>query len=294
LSAEEELAAMDKTIKIAGVQMEPKIREKSRNLDKCLNNIQSEATKGAQLIVFPEACLTGYIFHDLKEAAAEAETVPGPSTDRIIETCRRLNVLSVFGLIEEEQDKYYNSSVIVGPKGLIGKYRKLHLPFVGMDRFLNHGNLPLQVFDTDIGKIGLGICYDLEFPEHGRILSILGAEIVVVITNWPQGVEFAPEHLIHARVIENRVYYMAINRVGEERGVKFFGLSKILDPSNKILAEGKPYQEDTLRTEVTPVLARRKHIVTKAGEIETDWSRDRRPELYGIIGQPLADKSRIR
>ena len=128
-----------------------------------------------------------------------------------------------------------------------------------MDRFLNHSDLPLHVFDTDLGKIGLGICYDLEFPEHARILSLLGAKSIVIITNRPQGVEFAPEHLVHARVIENRVYFVAINRVSEERGVKFFGRSKIVDLLNGVLAEGKPYRQDILEAEITPAQARRKH-----------------------------------
>jgi 5-aminopentanamidase len=285
---------MDKMVKIAGIQMNPVILAKPHNLEQCLQNIQSEAGKGAHLIVFPEASLTGYIFRDLKEAVTEAETVPGFSTDSIGEACRSFNVHSIFGLIEEDHGKYYNTSVLMGPLGLIGKYRKLHLPFVGMDRFLSHGNLPLQAFDTEIGKIGLGICYDLDFPEHGRILSILGAEIIVMITNWPQGVEMAPEHLIHARAIENHVCYVAVNRVGEERGVRFFGRSKIVDASNHLLAEGKLYHQDILRAEITPASARNKYIVTKPGEMEIDRCRDRRPELYGVVTQPLADKSRIR
>ncbi len=285
---------MDETIKVSGIQMEPRILEKSHNLDRVLKHIRTEALLGAHLVIFPEASLTGYIFRDLAEAALVAETVPGPSTNRVTEACRNLNVFAVFGLIEEEQGKYYNTSVLVGPTGFIGKYRKLHLPFVGMDRFLNHGNLPLQVFNTEIGKIGLGICYDLDFPEHGRVLSLLGAEIIIMITNWPEGVEFAPEHLIHVRAIENRVYCLAINRVGEERGVKFFGRSKIVDPSSRILAEGKLYQEDILRTEITPALARSKYVVTKRDEMEIDCQRDRRPEFYAKITDPLEDKSRIR
>jgi 5-aminopentanamidase len=285
---------MEEAIRLAGVQMNPRILDKARNLDLILRHIRTESLLGAHLVIFPEAALTGYIFHDKNEAASVAETVPGPSTDRIIEACRRLNVYVIFGLIEEEREKYYNTSVLMGPDGFIGKYRKLHLPFVGMDRFLNHGDLPLEVYNTDIGKIGLGICYDLDFPEHGRVLSILGAEIVVMITNWPQGVEFAPEHLIHVRAIENRVYFAAINRVGEERGVKFFGRSKIVDPSNKTLAEGKLYQEDILRVDVTPSSANNKYIVTRPGEMEIDCRGDRRPEFYGAVTQPLTDKSRIR
>lgn len=208
--------------------------------------------------------------------------------------CRELNVHVIVGLLEEDRDKHYNTAAFVGPFGLIGKYRKFHLPYVGIDRFINHGDLPLQVYDTDVGKIGMGICYDLDFPEHARVLALLGAEVIVIVTNWPEGIEFAPEHLVHARAIENRVYCFAVSRVGEERGVKFFGRSKFVDCLGRSIAEGKPYGEDILYAKINPTLAKEKHKVIVPGEFEVDIVKDRRPEFYGILTQPLADNSRIR
>lgn len=145
---------MDKTIKIAGIQMEPIILDKDRNLARCLELVKTVAKEGTRLIVFPEAALSGYVFSSLEEALPVVETIPGPSTEKIIDYCRELNVHVIAGLLEESKGKHYNTAVFMGPSGLIGKYRKFHLPYVGIDRFLNHGDLPLQVYDTDVGRIG--------------------------------------------------------------------------------------------------------------------------------------------
>lgn len=285
---------MDALIKIAGFQLEPVILDKKRNLESCLEKIKSAAKQGAQLIVFPEAALSGYVYSSLAEALPVVEPVPGPSTERILNYCRELNVHVIIGLIEEDRGKYYNTAAFVGPSGLIGKYRKLHLPYIGIDRFLNHGNLPLRVYDTDLGRIGLGICYDMSFPEHGRVLALLGAEVIVIITNWPESIEAAPRYIIYTRAIENHVHYLAVNRAGEERGVKFIGRSTFVDCSGKLVAEGKPYGEDVLYAGIEPALAREKYEVKIPGELEVDCLKDRRPEMYGVITDPLADTSRIR
>jgi predicted amidohydrolase len=150
------------------------------------------------------------------------------------------------------------------------------------------------VYNTNIGRIGLGICYDLDFPEHARALTLLGAEVIVTITNWPEGIEFIPEHMVPTRTRENCVYQIAVNRVGDERGVRFFGRSKIADYTGASMVEGRPYQEDILYAEIAPALARQKHQVIVPGELEIDTIRDRRPEFYGALVQPLDDTSCIR
>ena len=274
---------MDKKINVAGIQMEPVILDKNRNLARCLELINVAAGKGAKLIVLPEAALTGYVFSSLEEARSIAEPVPGPSTDIILNSCRKLNIYVAIGLIEKNRGKYYNTAVLLGPSGLIGKYRKLHLPCAGIDRFLNHGDLPLRVYDTDVGRIGLGICYDLDFPEHARVLALSGAEVIILITNWPEGIEFVPEHVVPTRARENHIYCVAVNRVGEERGIKFFGRSKFVDCSGASIAEGKPYEEDILYAEINPAQAKEKHQVIVKGELESNIIKDRRPEFYGIL-----------
>ena len=146
---------MEQKVKIAGVQMEPKILEKEHNLSRCLEMIQVTAKEGARLIVFPECALTGYCYSSLEEALPVAEPIIGPSIDKLIAACRELNVYVVLGLLERDGNKCYNVAVLLGPQGLVGKHRKLHLPYLGVDRFLNHGDLPLTVYETEVGRIGL-------------------------------------------------------------------------------------------------------------------------------------------
>lgn len=285
---------MEEKIKIAGVQMEPKIMEKEENLERCIELIRVAAKENAKLIVFPECALTGYCYSSLEEALPFAEQIPGPSTDTLTDTCRELNVYVVMGLLEIDGDKCFNSAILLGPQGLVGKYRKLHLPYLGVDRFLNHGDLPLTVYDTEVGRIGMGICFDVNFPEHSRVLALEGADIITLPTNWPEGVELTPEFVITTRALENIMFYVAINRVGEERGFKFFGGSRIAHCFGIPLAEGKKYEEDILYAEIEPARAREKHLVFRPGEFEVNVLNDRRPEFYGPINRPLDDTSRIR
>jgi predicted amidohydrolase len=283
---------MDEKVKVAGVQMEPKILEKERNLARCLELIRATAKEGARLIVFPECALTGYLFTSLDEALPMAEPILGPSTEKILAACHELNVYVVVGLLEKDGDKCYNAAALLGPQGLVAKYRKLHLPYLGVDRFVNHGDLPLTVYETEVGRIGMGICYDARFPEHARVLALQGADVIVVPTNLPELIKFDPGHIVLTRANENLVFFVNINRVGEERGFKFIGRSTIADFSSPMpLAQGKPYEEDILYADIEPARARQKHLVSIPGEFETNFVNDRRPEFYSIITQPLADTS---
>ena len=286
---------MVEKVKIAGAQMEPVILEKERNLSSCLDIIETAAGEGARLIVFPECALTGYFFSSMEEAVPVCETVPGPSTEEILAACRRLNVYAVVGMLEQDGDRYYNAAAFIGPSGLVGKHRKLHLPYLAVDRFVNHGNIPLTVYDTELGRIGLGVCYDLMFPEFSRVLALQGADIIVLPSNWPELFgELCPDYVLPVRALANLIYYAGINRVGEERGVKFFGRSKIAHWSGLALAEGEPYEEDIIYADIEPETAREKYQVVTPGEMEVDFTRDRRPEFYGPITRPLDDNPRIR
>ncbi len=284
---------MGENVKIAGGQMEPKILEKETTPARCLELIKVTAGRGARLIVFPECALTGYIFASLDEAIPVAEPIPGPSTDKLLAACRELNVYVVIGLLEKDGNKCYNTAALLGPWGLVGKHRKVHLPCVGIDRFVNHGDMPFTVYDTEVGRIGIGICYDGVFPEHARVLALQGAELVVLPTNWPEMTEGTPKYVVPTRAIENHIYYAAVNRIGEERGVKFFGRSRIAYWL-WVLADGKSHEEDILYAEIEPATARDKRAVAVPGEMEIDVIHDRRPEFYGLISRPQADASSIR
>ncbi len=270
-------------VKIAAVQIEPVIMRNRENLDKILLKTRTAASSGADLIVFPECALTGYVFSSREEAIPYMETIPGPSTDKLAACCRELGVHVVVGLIEIEGNKCFNAAVLLGPEGLVGKYRKNHLPFLGIDRFLDPGDGPFKVYKTPIGNIGIHICYDCNFPESARVMTLLGADILVLPTNWPEGRGKVAKHVVVARAYENKVHFVGVDRVGRERGTKFIGLSKIINAWGDTLAEADSDNEQIIYGEVSLAEARDKHIIFKAGEFEMDLLHDRRPELYGQI-----------
>jgi predicted amidohydrolase len=272
-----------RNVQVAGVQMDPKILEKEKNLSKCLEFLETAAKKSAEIIVFPECALTGYCFSSLEESFSVAEPVFGPSSRAIAALCRELNVYTIIGLIEKDGEKYYNTVVLIGPKGLIGKYRKLHLPFLGIDRFVDPGDQPLKVFETGVGRIGMNICFDIRMPESARVLTLLGAESIMLPTNWPKGADLVPKYVINARAYENRVNVIAVNRVGKERGFEFIGQSKIVDYSGKTLVEANSLEEEIIFATIDLDGARKKHIVLVPGEFELPLFKRRRPEFYGLL-----------
>jgi predicted amidohydrolase len=274
---------MKDKVKIAAVQMDPKLEKKEENLEKILLRAREAAGEGAELIVFPECALTGYVFNSRKEELASAETVPGPTTERLVSLCNELGVHVISGMLEVDNDHCFNVAVLVGPQGLVGKYRKAHLPFLGADRFLDHGDRLFQVYRTPVGNIGMHICYDCNFPEAARVMALQGADVLALPTNWPDSRDIIPRYVINTRAFENRVFMVAVDRVGTERGWSFIGMSKITTPSGDTLAEGSRESEEILYAEVSLAEARQKQRIIKPGEFELDCISDRRPELYGRL-----------
>lgn len=270
-------------VRVAGVQMDPKILEKEKNLSKCLEFLETAAKKNAEIIVFPECALTGYCFSSLEESFSVAESVFGPSSRAIASLCKELNVYTIIGFLERDGDKYYNSIALIGPNGVKGTYRKLHLPFLGIDRFVNPGDQPLKIFETEVGRIGMNICFDIRIPESARVLTLLGAESIMLPTNWPKGAELVPKYVINARAYENRVNVIAVNRVGKERGFEFIGQSKIVDYSGKTLAEANSLKEEIIFATIDLDGARKKRVIIVPGEFELPLFEGRRPEFYGIL-----------
>jgi len=278
---------MSDNIKIAAVQMEPKLMETEKNLETILSVVRKTAANHANLIVFPECSLTGYIFGSREEALSFAETIPGPSTEKIYSMCRELEAYVIFGLLEREGNRLFNAAAFVGPRGLIAGYRKNHLPFLGVDRFVDIGDRPFQVHKTPIGNIGIYICYDIVFPESSRVMTLMGADILALPTNFPQvRRETLSTYIVSARAIENRVHVVSADRVGSERGYSFAGLSKIVNASGNILALASPDKEEIIYGVVGLESARKKRLAVIPGEYEVNYIEDRRPELYGVITEP--------
>ena len=268
-------------IRVAGVQFSPKKLRKKDNLSEIIGYIKELARRKIQLTVFPECSLTGYALKE-SEVNALAETVPGPSTEEIQEVCRRESLHTVIGLIEKDGNKTYNTAVLVSPNGIEAKYRETHLPYQGVDKHVNQGQNTYMPLDTDIGKIGILICYDIFFPETVRALTLSEVELIVVLTNWAEGVEFYADHIVYTRAIENHVNIAAINRVGTEGNFRFYGKSSIIDPSGRILASASN-NVTTLIADINMDEPHRKRIVRIPGQWEVEILKDRRPELYSDL-----------
>jgi 5-aminopentanamidase len=278
------------TWRIAAVQMDCRLGDKSRNLDALRSRLREAAEHQARLVVFPECALTGYCYTSKAEAMPHAETLPGPATEVIADDCRRLGVWTVFGLLEVDTstDRLFNACALVGPHGEVHGYRKIHLPLLGVDRFTTPGDRPFAIHDLGGLRLGMNICYDGSFPEASRVLALLGADLVVLPTNWPVGA--AACALVGARALENHIYYAAVNRVGDERGFHFQGRSRIADCTGEFLVISDGDHEETLYTDVDPETARRKRVVKIPGEYETDRIGDRRPEMYAPVCEPAYAK----
>ena len=269
--------------KIACVQMDVAIGEVEANRRKIVDRVRAATDIGAQLVIFPECALTGYCFDSLEEASRFAEPVDGPSAQSIADACRETESFAIVGFIEKNGSTFYNAAMVVGPSGIVGSYRKVHLPFLGVDRFLKAGDRPFEILDLPFGKVGINICYDASFPEAARALKLLGAELIILPTNWPTGAWRTAEFIINTRACENHVHFAAVNRVGVERGWQFIGRSKVVDFNGDTQGEASRDREEILFAEVDLQEANNNKIVNVAGAYEIDRLADRRPEFYSSI-----------
>ena len=275
------------TWKIAAVQMDCILGEPVRNRDAMLASLREAAGQGARLAIFPECALTGYCFTSKAEAMPFAEPIPGPSTLAFIDACRELGIYAIVGMLELAGDHLYNVAVLLGPNGVVAVYRKVHLPFLGVDRFTTPGNRPFAVHAIGDLRVGMAICYDGSFPEVARCLMLRGADLIALPTNWPTGAFKSAQILVPARALENHVFYAAVNRVGTEAGFRFIGFSQIVNPYGEVKAVARSEGPEILYADIDPALARNKHLVNIPGEYEIHRTRDRRPDLYSPVAQPL-------
>jgi 5-aminopentanamidase len=262
-------------------QMAPELAQQERNREHCLALLEQAAAAGARLLVLPECAISGYMFASEAEGLENAEELPGPTSEAFERACARLQTHVVYGMLERHGDRLRNTAVLIGPDGLVGSYRKTHLPFLGVDRFTEPGD-ELPVFDTPLARIGLEICYDLRFGEVTRTLALKGAELVALPTNYPVAARIQTEVNTVARAAESRVFLLCANRVGSERDARFGGWSQIVDPHGKRLAEAGASEETLLVADLDLAQAREKGDAIPGG-VEFDLLRDRRPELYGAL-----------
>jgi predicted amidohydrolase len=228
---------------------------------------------GAALLVLPELFLTGY---NIGAAAlnALAEKVDGPSAARAGEIARACGLAVLYGYPERGADgKLYNSALLLGPDGeRLANYRKTHL--FGADERATYtpGDEPFVLADVGGMRVGILICYDVEFPELTRGLALRGAELVAVPTAQMKPYEFVPEAMLRTRAFENQIFMMYANRCGSEPPLDYVGASCIVAPDGSDLARAG--LEEALLVADLDMAAMAE---SRAGNT---YLRDRRPELY--------------
>ncbi|AMV35543.1 (R)-stereoselective amidase [Pirellula sp. SH-Sr6A] len=273
--------------RVSGIQTNVSFADTQANLARMLDWLQKDEVAASDLIVFPECMLSGYCFSSYDEAWPHAQSIPGPATDAIGDWCRQTGKFVAFGMLERGADgKLYNSCPLVGPNGVVDCYRKIHLPYLGVDRFTSMGQQPYRSFDAGGLRVGVHICYDGSFPESSRCLALEGADLLILPTNWPPGADTFAKYLPNARALENNVYFVSVNRVGTERGFRFIGQSRFCDPNGNPLADAPHEDECVLTAEIDLSKARNKRLVRVPREHVIDRWADRRPEAYGAITRP--------
>jgi deaminated glutathione amidase len=263
-------------MKIAIAQLTPGA-DKSANLDKARDYIAAAKARGADLILIPELYMAYLPAGSTVSKADVAEPLDGPFVTGLAEAARENAIHVICGVIESkpgETARAYNTTVFFDRAGkLLQVYRKTHL----YDAFARKesdtiipGAEPVQVVDTEFGKVGVFVCYELRFPEIARKLAVEGADILFLPTAWVAGA-MKEDHLhtlLRARAIENTVYICAADQVGNI----YSGRSIVVDPMGVVVASAGE-EEALFVAEIDPERIRRVRNVNPC-------VRDRRPELY--------------
>jgi omega-amidase len=225
-----------KTVTIALAQIDLALGNPAKNLDTARAKIAEAKTRGADVILLPELWSTAY---DLEHATAHASALDTGMFAVLADAARENQIAVVGSLMEMLDGMVYNTATFVDAHGIrIGLYRKLHLvPMLDEDKFLASGN-DAQVFDAEFGKLALGVCYDLRFPELWRHYALAGARVAFLPAEWPQQRIAHWRALLPARTIENQVFMVGCNRVGTSKDQTFGGHSMIVNPWGEILIEG--------------------------------------------------------
>ncbi len=274
----------ESAFRVACLQMEPRIGRKADNVARSLELITQAAQAGANLVVLPELCNSGYVFATRDEAFALAEAVPGgPTCEAWVDAARKYALFIVAGITERDGDKLYNAAVVVGPSGYVGTYRKNHL-WGEENLFFEPGNLGVPVFHVGAGRIACAICYDIWFPEIFRLAALQGADLLCVPTNWvpmpaqPDNLPVMANILTMGGAHSNSMFVAAADRIGVERGQPFLGNSLIVSHAGWPVAGPASFdREEILIADLNLADARRKRNLNEFNQL----LRDRRTDTYG-------------
>lgn len=259
------------------------------NAELTLAALRQAVAEGAQLVVLPELASSGYVFRSVSEAREAAEPVDGPLLRGWASEAARGGdeVVVVGGFCELGDDgELYNSCALVDGRGVQAVYRKIHL-WGQEPRWFALGAAPAPVVHTALGRVGVAVCYDLEFPELMRGLALARADLIAVPANWPLDDQQRPmpilASLASVMAYLNRVFVAVCDRSGSERGSEFEGGSVIAGPDGRVLAGGEHGGRVTVVSAACDLAAARSK---RNGELNDAFS-DRRPELYeqDLIGR---------
>ena len=268
------------------------------NMKKAIARIADAAKRGAQVVCLQELFRSQYFCQteDI-ELFKLAETIPGPSTEALSKVARRHKIVIVASLFERRAaGLYHNTAVIINADGQIaGKYRKMHIPDDPLyyEKFyFTPGDLGFRSHDTEFGKIGTLVCWDQWFPEAARLTALSGSQILF----YPTAIGWLPdedeemneaqhqawETIQRGHAIANGVYVVAVNRVGAEGKLKFWGQSFVVDPFGRIVAKASADKEEVLVVECS---------LDNIERTRQNWPflRDRRIDAYAGIEKRLID-----
>ncbi|OGC39728.1 hypothetical protein A2Y85_02460 [candidate division WOR-3 bacterium RBG_13_43_14] len=258
-------------MKIGFVQFAPVFGDRNANLNTVARLIEGCS---ADLLLIPELFSTGYTFASHKELLSLAEPVTGPTFEALLQLCKKKSICLAYGYAEKDNDVIYNSMAMIDPNGLIGNYRKIHLFWDEKDLFAP-GNNGFQVLEYEGTKYGLMICFDWIYPESARTLALRGAQVILHPSNLV--LPYCPDAMV-TRAIENRVYTVTANRIGEEsragKNYAFIGMSEIVAPDGKILCRAQK-EECCQVVDIEPGIALNKKVTPR-----NDLLADRHVKYY--------------
>jgi predicted amidohydrolase len=235
----------------------------------------------ADLVVLPELCNSGYNFVSIEQARSLAEDAQtGAFVHYLLSLCQRHDQYIVAGINERdgETGKLYNTAVLIGPEGTIGRYRKLHL-FLNEKDIFQPGDLGLPVFDLGVCKVGMLICFDWIFPEAWRVLALKGADLICHPANLV--IPGLAQRALPVHAVMNRIFVATANRTGQEGSLKFTGMSTIAGPTGEVLAQASETDTAVRVVDIDVSLAKDKMITPRNHVLA-----DRRPEAYADLLKP--------
>ncbi|MCF8369811.1 MAG: hypothetical protein K9G76_12295 [Bacteroidales bacterium] len=246
------------------LQFCPILGDESQNIKNIALNF--ETAKDPDLLVLPELANSGYNFESKKQAILLGKSIEESEyVEFLVAHSKNKNLFIISGFLEKENNKLYNTAVLTGPSGYIGKYRKMHL-FMNEPEYFEKGNLGLPLFELGGFKLGILICFDWIFPEVWRILALKGADIIAHPSNLvlPYAQQAVP---VHGMI--NRTFNITANRYGNERGITFSGQSILSDPKGNTLIKAPAKGDSVEVTKLDLELARNKWI-TPQNHVFTD------------------------